>query len=81
MRILTYFLNDVVNIPEFLNNRIIEGFLKIKDNSKLSQLKEEGDKMKYGGSVNSVETETGEITVDFSLENKAYMEEMRKVIP
>lgn len=37
--------------------------------------------MKYGGSVNSIESEMGEVTVNFNLENKAYMEEMRRVIP
>lgn len=54
MRILTYFLNDVVNIPEFINNKMVEGFLKIKDNAKFAQLKEEGEKFKPGGTVNHI---------------------------
>lgn len=74
MRILTYFLNDVVNITEFVNNKYVQAFLKLTDNAKLQQLKEEGDKLKMGGTVNHVETESGEITVNFNLENKAYME-------
>lgn len=41
MRILEYFLNDVANIPEFFNNRYVEGFLRITDPGKLSQLKDE----------------------------------------
>ena len=59
MRILTYFLNDLMNIPEFMNNKIVEGFLKLKDNAKFSQMKEDGDKMKPTGTVNHVETVTG----------------------
>ena len=54
MRILTFFLNDVVNIPEFSNNKFVQAFLKLTDNAKLQQLKEEGDKMKMGGTVNHV---------------------------
>ncbi len=81
MRILTYFLNDIVNIPEFINNRIVEGFLKLVDPAKLAQLKEEGDKIKFGGTVNHVETESGQIPVNFNLENKAYLEEMKRVVP
>ena len=29
MRILEYFLNDLVNITEFKNNKYVEGFLRI----------------------------------------------------
>lgn len=35
MRILEYFLNDIVNIPELLNNRYVEGFLRLTDPAKL----------------------------------------------
>ena len=59
MRILTYFLNDLMKIPEFRNNKVVEGFLKIKDNAKFSQMKEDGDKMKATETVNHVETQTG----------------------
>ena len=81
IRILTYFLNDLMVVPEFKNNRIVEGFLKLKDAAKLTQLKEDGDKMRPAQSVSQVETESGEIVVNFSLENKANMEEMRKIVP
>ena len=54
MRILTFFLNDLVSIPEFLNNKIVEGFLKIKDLAKFTQMKEDGDKMKPTATVNHV---------------------------
>ena len=81
MRILTYFLNDLMNIPEFMNNKIVEGFLKLKDNAKFSQMKEDGDKMKPTGTVNHVETVTGQVIVNFNVDNKAYLEEMKKNIP
>jgi hypothetical protein len=73
MRILTYFLNDLVTIPEFLNNKIVEGFLKTKDNAKFAQMKEDGDKMKATTTINHVETSSGEIIINFNLDNKAYM--------
>ena len=82
MRILEFFLNDIVNIPAFANNRFVEGFLRLKDPSKLSQLKEEGENIKpSGASVSHTETLSGEVSVNFSLENRAYLEEMRKVVP
>ena len=81
MRILTYFLNDLMVIPEFKNNKIVEGFLKIKDLTKFTQMKEDADKMKPTTTVNHVQTVTGEVTVNFSLENKAYLEETKRVVP
>ena len=54
MRILTYFLNDLASTPEFLNNKIVEGFLKIKELSKFTQMKEDADKMKPTTTVNHV---------------------------
>lgn len=34
MRILTFFLNDIVKMPNFLNNKYVEGFLKISELNK-----------------------------------------------
>jgi len=41
--------------------------LKIKEGSKLSQLKEEGDNLKPSGNPNNIETATGELNVNFNL--------------
>lgn len=81
MRILEYFLNDVANIPEFLNNRYVEGFLKITDPAKLSQLKADGDKVHPLGTTSIVETVNGEVTVNFNESTRAYSEEMHKFVP
>ena len=56
MRILTYFLNDLIGIPEFRNNKMVEGFLKIRDGSTFVQMKADGDKMKPNTTVDHVET-------------------------
>lgn len=34
-----------------------------------------------GGNPNTIETSSGEINVNFNLENKAYLEEMKKLVP
>lgn len=81
MRILEYFLNDVANIPEFFNNRYVEGFLRITDPGKLSQLKDESEKVKPSASTSQVETTSGEVTVRFSAETKAYSDEMKRLVP
>lgn len=39
MRILEYFLNDLLNIPEFLNSKYVQGFLSISDGPKFNSLK------------------------------------------
>jgi len=39
MKILEYFLNDVVNIVEFINNKYVQGFLSISDGPKFQVLK------------------------------------------
>jgi hypothetical protein len=41
MKILTYFLNDLVKLPEMFNSRYVEGFLSLKDNAKFESLKKE----------------------------------------
>lgn len=41
MRILEYFLNDLMAVPEFRNNRYVEGFLRVTEPSKFVKLKEE----------------------------------------
>lgn len=46
MKILEYFLNDLINIPEFLNNKYVQGFLSISDGPKFNSLKSDGDKIK-----------------------------------
>lgn len=43
-----------MSIHEFRNNKIVEGFLKIKDGAKFTQMKEDGDKMKPTDTVNHV---------------------------
>lgn len=39
MKILQYFLNDLLNIPQFLNNKYVQGFLSISDGPKFNSLK------------------------------------------
>ena len=39
MRILEFFLNDIVNIPEFLNNKYVQGFLSISDGPRFQTIK------------------------------------------
>ena len=41
MRILTFFLNDLVRMPSIFNCRYVEGFLSIKEGGKFEQLKKE----------------------------------------
>jgi hypothetical protein len=38
MKILEYFLNDLTNIPEFINNKYVQGFLSISDGPKFKNL-------------------------------------------
>ena len=73
MRILTFFLNDLMVVPQFKNNKVVEGFLKLKDPAKLAQMKDDADKMKPSLTPSHVETLTGELTINFSLQNKAYL--------
>jgi hypothetical protein len=44
MRILEYFLNDLMAVPEFRNNRYVEGFLRVTEPSKFAKLKEDSEK-------------------------------------
>ena len=60
---------------------MVEGFLKIRDGSTFVQMKADGDKMKPNTTVDHVETQTGQVTVNFSLENKAYMDQIKKFMP
>jgi hypothetical protein len=39
MRILTFFLNDLSNIPEIFNNKYVEGFMSISSEQKFDELK------------------------------------------
>jgi hypothetical protein len=41
MRILEYFLNDLVSMREILNDKYVEGFLNITDNISFSKLKKQ----------------------------------------
>jgi len=46
MRVLEYFLNDLLNIPECLNNKYVQGFLSISDGPKFNSLKSDSEKNK-----------------------------------
>jgi hypothetical protein len=39
MKILEYFLNDLLNIPEFLNNKYVQAFLNVSDGPKFNSIK------------------------------------------
>jgi hypothetical protein len=56
MRILEYFLNDLMAVPEFRNNRYVEGFLRVTEPSKFAKLKEEGEKEGLQVTTSQVET-------------------------
>lgn len=81
MRILEYFLNDLLAVPEFRNNRFVEGFLKITEPSKFAKLKEESEKEGRQESLGQVETESGEVVVRFTSETRAYLQEMKNFVP
>lgn len=81
MRILEYFLNDLMAVPEFRNNRYVEGFLRVTEPSKFAKLKEESEKEGRQEAVSQVETETGEVPVRFNAETRAYLQEMKSFVP
>lgn len=39
MKILEYFLNDLLNIPQFLNNKYVQAFLSVSDGPKFNSIK------------------------------------------
>ena len=63
MKILEYFLNDLINIPEFLNNKYVQGFLSISDAPKFNSLKSDGDKTKGFTHFSDCENYDGHINV------------------
>jgi hypothetical protein len=81
MRILEYFLNDLMTVPEFRNNRYVEGFLRVTEPSKFAKLKEESEKEGRQEAVSQVETESGEVGVRFNAETRAYQQEMKGFVP
>ena len=59
MSILTFFLNDIMTIPEFRNNRVVIGFLRLTESSAFAKLKEEGDKQSINVDPKCAETTSG----------------------
>jgi hypothetical protein len=81
MRILEYFLNDLMAVAEFRNNRYVEAFLRVTEPSKFAKIKEEGEKEGKQESVGQVETTSGEVEVRFNSETRAYLQEMKNFVP
>ena len=73
MSILTFFLNDIMTIPEFRNNRVVIGFLRLTESSAFAKLKEEGEKQVVNVDPKCAEATSGELTIRFDAETKAYM--------
>ena len=79
MKILSFFLNDCLKLPEILNSKYFEGFLSIKENAKFDSLKKEvnlaimqADSKTTFENITSTETETGLVNVSLSNKNVNY---------
>ena len=49
-----------------MNNKYVEGFLRITDNAKFQQLKSQSEKIKPFESIKSIENFEGNVTVKFN---------------
>ena len=63
MKILSFFLNDIVHKQELFNCKYVEAFLSVKDSEKFESIKKEGENKKSYESIASTETASGVLKV------------------
>ena len=80
MHILSYFLNDLSNIPAIMHSRYVLGFLGLTSNPEFEELKREGNSKPPFEQITSISTETGDITIGITQDDKVYLSEIQKYV-